>query len=214
MDTPSLDLNYIDTIETERNNMINELVEEQGNTDMLGKLNSVDLNTYGNSNYSYINTRHKYYIIYNVQFNIVQIISDYIYIKELLPELEVVNMTNPIDQNILLEYINKIENTIFIDKEDAINFINNNILINRNINKPSIASIIEFINTTYTITNDIDDKILFTDIFNIIIVHFKIYDTSYKRYMKNKLPYILQDLQLQKKRYSKGIYWYGLHKIN
>jgi hypothetical protein len=169
---------------------------------------------YGDSNYSFINPKSEYCILYNTQFNILHIIPKALYVEKYLPELVSVNATNiNIDSDTFMKYRTELQNRIFIDIEDATNYINNNFLFKINNDNPTIEGIIIFINTTYNITDNIEDKILFTDIFNIIINHFNISDVIYKQYVKNKLPYILQDMKLQKKRYSKGIYWYGLqHK--
>ena len=67
-----------------------------------------------------------------------------------------------------------------------------------------------FISCNYNITNDINDKMKASELFNEIYKFLKIEE---KINIRNKLTNFLLDIGLKKKRYNDGIYYYGLHKI-
>jgi hypothetical protein len=122
-----------------------------------------------------------------------------------------------------IEFIQKIE--IPDDKIDEISkYIKTNIFTSANelrmyiisilnvinkANKPNTEDIKNYLNETYTITTDAQDKIQFIDILDKLRDDIKI-DAEYYAIIKRKLPYILKEIGLQKKRYSGGMYWYGL----
>jgi len=67
-----------------------------------------------------------------------------------------------------------------------------------------------FISCNYNITDDINDKMKASELFNEIYKFLKIEE---KINIRNKLTNFLLDIGLKKKRYNDGIYYYGLHKI-
>ena len=150
----------------------------------------------------------QYNIYYNNQFNNIVIIDDYKdkmniqEIKKIFPELELINKCQLNDNMILI-----LTNEIYIDFNDAKNKVNN--LLNNNIEKISINEIKQLINKYFDISSDSNDIIKFTNIFNKISCDIIIND-KLSNYIKKQLPNVLLDLGLEKKRYSDGIYWYGL----
>jgi hypothetical protein len=67
----------------------------------------------------------------------------------------------------------------------------------------------QYINKVYTITSNLEDRIQFNDIYKQVLkdIHIK---EEYKSTIYKILPLVLKDIGLEKKRYSTGIYWYGL----
>jgi len=73
--------------------------------------------------------------------------------------------------------------------------------------------IIKFITKYYTISTNVKDRMKFTDIYDKILSISSVNSINLgvdKSQLKNNLPLILKNMGLEKKRYSDGIYWYGL----
>ena len=63
----------------------------------------------------------------------------------------------------------------------------------------------------YIINNNIKYKIQFITLYNSICTHFDS-DTHYV--IKNTLPFLLKKIGLTKKRFNKGMFWFGLQPKN
>ena len=73
--------------------------------------------------------------------------------------------------------------------------------------------IIKLISKYYTISTNVKDRMKFTDIYDKILSISSVNSINLdmdKSQLKNNLPLILKNMGLEKKRYSDGIYWYGL----
>lgn len=164
------------------------------------------------NDYAITNNMHKKecIIFYNEYFKntlIIEKININFYSSDLFPELLILY------DNLFLtsEQINNIkDNSDIYESIDDIKYEIKDIINN----KPNDMQIIKYIHDNYEITKNIEDKILFSNLFEIIKNDMKLND-DYVVIIKRKLSYILKELNLQKKRFSKGIYWYGLkRKIN
>jgi len=161
--------------------------------------------------YSYLKSN-KYLLFFNDQFNKIHMVNGTGYetvnfIKSEMNELILVSDVEFTDEQYkkFSEYFSK---NLFIDISEASEYINENIKFN----KPSKNKIEKQILKSFDLSDCIEDRIQFTDIYNIIVKENNIHDEKYKRFFKNKLPIVLVNLKLNKKRYTKGVYWYGLKK--
>lgn len=119
-----------------------------------------------------------------------------------LPEFVFIGNFNKIE----IDNINKL-----VDKTNYIS------LFNKVINgKNYKENIVKYINENYVITNDDKDRKKISDLQEEINKNIRLFDNDRNNlisYIKTNLSEILKDLGLNKKRYSDGIYWYGLNKI-
>ena len=114
-----------------------------------------------------------------------------------------------IDSNINITLISLFHKKYFNDEKSLIDKIN---LFKElfNIDDTLKRDVKTFISCNYNITNDINDKMKASELFNEIYKFLKIEE---KINIRNKLTNFLLDIGLKKKRYNDGIYYYGLHKI-
>jgi len=78
-----------------------------------------------------------------------------------------------------------------------------------NYNHPDYDTLKQFVKDNYEFSDELDKKYKFTSLYCEIesLMKFK---SEYSKFVKTVLPQILKELGLQKKRYSDGMYWYGL----
>jgi hypothetical protein len=161
-----------------------------------------------------LNSGSKFNIYYNNQFN-------NIFIIETADDMQL-PLANQLLQEFSLLFSNcklnmSQEERIMLCKEILVNEDDAKTKINKMINdtiidsKLSIDEMKELITKYFTITTSLENRVKFTNIWEIITSKLKISE-PYVSYLKRQLPIILEDLKLQKKRYSDGIYWYGLLK--
>ena len=114
-----------------------------------------------------------------------------------------------IDSNINITLISLFHKKYFDDEKSLIDKIN---LFKElfNIDDTLKRDVKTFISCNYNITNDINNKMKASELFNEIYKFLKIEE---KINIRNKLTNFLLDIGLKKKRYNDGIYYYGLHKI-
>jgi len=114
-----------------------------------------------------------------------------------------------IDSNINITLISLFHKKYFDDEKSLIDKIK---LFKElfNIDDTLKRDVKTFISCNYNITNDINDKMKASELFNEIYKFLKIEE---KINIRNKLTNFLLDIGLKKKRYNDGIYYYGLHKI-
>ncbi len=158
---------------------------------------------------------HKDYTIYfNNQFNNVIIVeskSDFIgsntKLKKLFPEIMFVTKERLSKES--FQEVNALAKDIFVNVEDVKTKLNK-ILHDKVIDsKLSIDEIKFLIKKYFVLDTNPEHCIKFTNIWEIISSELKVSE-SFVNYTKRQLPVILQDLGLNKKRLSDGIYWYGL----
>jgi hypothetical protein len=116
---------------------------------------------------------------------------------------------NEIDSNINITLISLFHEKYFDDEKSLIDKINSFKEL-FNIDDTLKRDVKTFISCNYNITNDINDKMKASELFNEIYKFLKIEE---KINIRNKLTNFLLDIGLKKKRYNDGIYYYGLHKI-
>ncbi len=155
-----------------------------------------------------------YNIYFNNQFNNVIVVdskSDFMSsnnkLKKIFPEIIFVAKERLSKE--VHEQVHKLTEDIFVNVEDVktkLNKILNDKVID---SKLSIDEIKFLIKKYFTIDTNPEHCIKFTNIWEIISSELKVSE-SFINYTKRQLPVILQDLGLNKKRLSDGIYWYGL----
>ncbi len=116
---------------------------------------------------------------------------------------------NEIDSNINTTLISLFHEKYFDDEKSLIDKINSFKEL-FNIDDTLKRDVKTFISCNYNITDDINDKMKASELFNEIYKFLKIEE---KINIRNKLTNFLLDIGLKKKRYNDGIYYYGLHKI-
>ena len=160
-----------------------------------------------------LNSSIKYNIYYNNQFNNIFIIGTDddmqlpLHTNQLLPEFSLLFSNFKLD--ISQEERLKLSKEILVNEDDArikINRMMNDTIID---SKLTINEMKELITKYFTITTNLENRVRFTNIWEIITSKLKISE-PYVAYLKRQLPVVLEDLKLQKKRYADGIYWYGL----
>lgn len=89
-----------------------------------------------------------------------------------------------------------------------------NIILTRN-NKtcPNLLQIRQYILDNYNLDSDVEHRIQFTTLLNEVSKGLNV-SYEYGEMMKKSLPLVLVELNLNKKRYSGGFFWYGLVKKN
>ena len=174
----------------------------------------MNINDFDESVLSY---KKSYNIYYNNQFNNICVIEPsedllFNYMNQLLPELILLFSNCKINMN-QFEQFTKVSKEIFVNAEDAKMKINK--MINDKVidSKLSIEEMKDLISKYFTINTNPENRVKFTNIWEIISSEIKVSE-PYVSYLKRQLPMILEDLNLMKKRYSDGIYWYGLVKKN
>ena len=116
---------------------------------------------------------------------------------------------NEIDSNINITLISLFHEKYFDDEKSLIDKINSFKEL-FNIDDTLKRDVKTFISCNYNITDDINDKMKASELFNEIYKFLKIEE---KINIRNKLTNFLLDIGLKKKRYNDGIYYYGLRKI-
>ena len=165
-------------------------------------------------NDSLLNACNKYNIYYNNQFNNIHIIKSCVDVNfqntnMLFQEFSLLFADCNLSTN--MEEQLRSSKEILVNEDDARSKINR--ILNETIidSKLSINEMKELITKYFTITTNLENRVKFTNIWEIITSKLKISE-PYVSYLKRQLPVILDDLKLQKKRYTDGIYWYGLVK--
>jgi hypothetical protein len=152
----------------------------------------------------------KYYIYFNSRTNSIMTFQFQInHITSLFPELvEIYSGTISDDEYTMIEGLCK---EIYVDAEDARKSINK--IINDKVidSKLSLMELKTIIKKYFTIDSNPENRIKFTNIWEIIGKGITI-SSQYNSYYRHILPTVLEDLGLSKKRYSDGVYWYGLQE--
>jgi len=98
------------------------------------------------------------------------------------------------------------EKTQFQEKVDMI-------LTRNNKTCPNLLQIKQYILDNYNLDSDVEHRIQFTTLLNEVSKGLNV-ASEYSEMMKKSLPLVLVELNLNKKRYSSGLFWYGLVKKN
>jgi CRISPR/Cas system-associated protein endoribonuclease Cas2 len=153
---------------------------------------------------------------YKVYFNIMQNnISIFQFsinrLKDIFPEMVEIYSGKLTDEQ--FSDISELVNEVYVNADDAklsINKVVNDKVLST---KLSFGELKRLINKYFILDNNIENKIKFTNIWNIITKNFNISE-QYIGYYKHQLPLVLEAIGLSKKRYSDGMYWYGLTERN
>ena len=127
------------------------------------------------------------------------------YFKE-LQEISQLNVkiTNQLSDSLATLFKNDIFDTFELFEESV-----NNLITNATDKCPNLFDIKKFIENTYNIDDNPDNRIQFTNILNNVNRGLCV-PTKFHEMMKKSLPLVLMELGLNKKRYSNGFYWYGM----
>lgn len=184
----------------------------EDNTELMNNYETFNCETFS----CYEKIEQNYNIYYNSYFNNLVFVyeyDDYItknnIIKNLFSELKFIIKCNKDDKKKIDE--NDIINDIFVDYSEAANKITNFIKNNEINYKPSIEQIKEYINKLFNINKSSNNSLKFSDILNYILSKFNI-NSQFHSYIKRQLPIILEDLHLNKKRMTDGIYYFDISK--
>ena len=158
----------------------------------------------------------KYNIYFNTHFNnlfIVEYDKDLIgnnsELKKIFPELTLI-LSNKLYE-VEFKKLKEIQTNIYVNIDDAKSAINKIIDDKVVDSKLTIDEIKTLINKYFAIDDNPANKIKFTNVWETISSKIKVSE-SYINYIKRQLPVILTDLGLKKKRFTDGMYWYGLTK--
>jgi hypothetical protein len=132
--------------------------------------------------------------------------------KKLMPEIEVISELYLKDDAELNDFSQLIAHEIFYSADDLRKIVNF-YLSKNNTECPSITAIRKYINANFTLDSDIANRIQFKVLFDDICAGMNI-NPKYHEAIKRSLPLLLTELGLAKKRYSEGIFWYGLKKMS
>ena len=144
-------------------------------------------------------------------------------VQSLFPEIELIDQITDVEMDnlytsFLNSFLNRLKNP-FENKQQFQQFYNNFkqsylSLKNKttsNASYPDSVEILSHIKNNYTFNNDIDHRIKFTELLNDIAYDMHV-NESHIKFLKSILPQLLKELKLDKKRYSDGMYWYGIVK--
>lgn len=163
-------------------------------------------------NYNLIDSN-DHYVLFNKNFLKTHFVkSDSINTQNLtsyFPELNLLTTVNLTD-DMIEKYQSACKN--IIDEREVLNKIK--LLQKKKTNEfftdsVSFDSIKLYLETTYKITSNIEDKIQFNTIYTHILKTETMKDEDASKLYK-LLPIVLKELGLSKKRYSTGVFWYGL----
>lgn len=147
-------------------------------------------------------------------------------VKSLFPEIEIIDQLTDfeISDNLFLtllnSFVNKLKNpfenkTQFEQlydtfKKSCVSLKNKT---TSNTTYPDSVELLSHIKNNYTFDNDIEHRIKFSKLLNDISNEMHIHE-SHLTFIKSILPQLLKELKLEKKRYSDGMYWFGIVKNN
>ena len=132
--------------------------------------------------------------------------------SSMLPEIKVISELYLKDEAEIKEFSQLVMHEIFYSADDLRKIVNF-YLSKNNTECPSISAIRKYINTNFTLDSEITNRIQFKVLFEDICTGMNI-NQKYHEAIKRSLPLLLTELGLAKKRYSEGIFWYGLKKMS
>lgn len=131
-------------------------------------------------------------------------------IMEFFPEIKYINQITTKHHALLYDILN---NKYFDNLTDAANhfesYYRKNPTLNSQLHRPTYDTVKRFIIDQYELSDNIIHKYKFTAFYQELQLKMG-FSPEYNDFVRNILPQVLKDLKLQKKRYSDGMYWYGL----
>jgi len=177
--------------------------------------------TFAPSNFAPVTDGTKYTVFFNRQFNTAVLLNDMHdielkpgfmdQVKKILPEMLEVKKIN-LDETavpVIKEYF---LHNIFDNVKELEQYLARFQGTGKKRTKVDSDEIKQFLQKNFKLSNDIKERIKFTDMLDAVMKGMNVED-NYRSTVKRRLPFIMKELGLQKKRYSEGMYWYGLTKI-
>ncbi len=166
------------------------------------------------------NILNTYVVLYNQQFFNALVIEKYLYesviinadIQKYIPEISLVREINLSNEFSLTECQAMLGKQIYYSKDD----INKDLdyFINKSTAEyPSLENIRKYITQTYDIDDNMDNRIQFKNLCDDIFMNLNV-AKKYQECVKRSLPMIFSGLGLSKKRYSEGVFWFGIKRRN
>ena len=123
-----------------------------------------------------------------------------------------ISIYKPVDvDGLVIQELENLFNTeLFNDKaqfQEKVDMI----LTRNNKTCPNLLQIKQYILDNYNLDSDVEHRIQFTTLLNEVSKGLNV-ASEYTEMMKKSLPLVLVELNLNKKRYSSGFFWYGLVK--
>ena len=112
---------------------------------------------------------------------------------------------------VIINELQELFNTELFDKEKDFQEKVDCIITRSNKQCPNLAKIKQYIQEYYTLDNNVENRIQFTTLLNEVMRGLNV-GTEFTEMMKKSLPLVLSELNLNKKRYSSGFFWYGMVK--
>jgi hypothetical protein len=123
-----------------------------------------------------------------------------------------ISIYKPVDvDGLVIQELENLFNTeLFNDKSQFQEKVDM-ILTRNNKTCPNLLQIKQYILDNYNLDSDVEHRIQFTTLLNEVSKGLNV-ASEYTEMMKKSLPLVLVELNLNKKRYSSGFFWYGLVK--
>jgi len=164
------------------------------------------------------NILNKYVVLYNSQFFNTMVIEKHLYETVIagvesmryIPEVEVVReivLSNEFSLNECRTLLNK---QIYYTKAD-INKDLDYFMNKTTADYPSLESIRQYITQAYELDNNCENRIQFKNLCDDIFMNLNV-AKKYQECVKRSLPMIFSGLGLEKKRYSEGVFWFGIKR--
>lgn len=164
------------------------------------------------------NILNKYVVLYNSQFFNTMVIEKHLYetvitdteTERYIPEIDVVReivLSNEFSLNECKELLGK---QIYYTKDD-INKDLDYFMNKATGDYPSLESIRQYIQQAYKLDNNCENRIQFKNLCDDIFLNLNV-AKKYQECVKRSLPMIFAGLGLEKKRYSEGVFWFGIKR--
>lgn len=110
---------------------------------------------------------------------------------------------------VIINELQELFNKELFDKEKDFQEKVDCILTRSNKHCPNLAIIKQYIQENYILDSNVENRIQFTILLNEVMCGLNV-GTEFSEMMKKSLPLVLAELNLNKKRYSSGFFWYGI----
>ena len=164
------------------------------------------------------NILNKYVVLYNSQFFNTMVIEKHLYetvitdaeIEQYIPEIEIVREIVLSNEFALNECKALLGKQIYYTKAD-INKDLDYFMNKSTADYPSLENIRQYIQQAYELDNNCENRIQFKNLCDDIFLNLNV-AKKYQECVKRSLPMIFSGLGLEKKRYSEGVFWFGIKR--
>jgi hypothetical protein len=164
------------------------------------------------------NILNKYVVLYNSQFFNTMVIEKHLYesiivgteTERYIPEIDTVRelvLSNEFSLNECRALLGK---QIYYTKAD-INKDLDYFMNKSTADYPSLENIRQYITQAYELDNNCENRIQFKNLCDDIFLNLNV-AKKYQECVKRSLPMIFSGLGLEKKRYSEGVFWFGIKR--